>query len=54
VYGVQTNTWKTVGSLNQPRGGAIGAFLLASGDVLVVGGTDQNGVPLATAEVYHP
>jgi len=54
VYGAQTNTWKTVGSLNQPRGPALGAFLLASGEVLVVGGTDANGIPLATAEIYHP
>jgi len=54
VYAVATNAWRTVGSLNQPRGGAVGAFLLASGAVLVVGGTDQNGAPLATAEIYHP
>jgi hypothetical protein len=43
-----------VGSLNQPRGGAIGAFLLSSGEVLVVGGANQNGMALATAEIYHP
>jgi hypothetical protein len=54
VYDVQTNAWKTVGSLNQPRAGAIGAFLLPSGEVLVVGGTDQGGAPLATAEIYVP
>jgi|HubBroStandDraft_6_1064221.scaffolds.fasta_scaffold07564_4 hypothetical protein len=54
VYGAQTNTWRTVGNLNQPRGGAVGAFMLASGNVLIVGGTDQNGNPLATAEIYHP
>ena len=54
VYGARTNSWRTVGSLNQPRGGAIGALLLSSGDVLVVGGADQNGIALATAEIYHP
>lgn len=54
VYGASTNTWRTVGDLNQPRGGAIGAFRLASGDVLIVGGADENGTPLATAEIYHP
>jgi hypothetical protein len=43
-----------VGNLNQPRGGAVGAFMLASGNVLIVGGTDENGIPLATAEIYHP
>jgi hypothetical protein len=54
VYSAATNTWRTVGSLNQPRAGAVGAFLLASGEVLIVGGTNENGTPLATAEIYHP
>jgi hypothetical protein len=54
VYEAQTNAWKTVDNPNQPRGGPVGAYLLASGDVLIVGGTDLNGAPLATAEIYHP
>jgi hypothetical protein len=32
----------------------VGAFLLLSGDVLIVGGDDASGAPLATAELYHP
>lgn len=54
VYDAGTNTWRTVGSLTQTRSGAVGAYLLASGDVLIAGGEDESGMPLATAEVYHP
>jgi hypothetical protein len=39
--------------MTQARSGAVGAYLLPSGDVLVVGGADESGVPLATAEIYH-
>jgi hypothetical protein len=53
LYSGTTNTWSTVGSMTQPRSGAVGAYLLSSGDVLVVGGADESGVPLATAEIYH-
>jgi len=54
VYVASTNTWRTVGNMTQSRSGAVGAYLLASGDVLIAGGVDQSGVPLATAEIYHP
>jgi N-acetylneuraminic acid mutarotase len=54
VYSASTNMWRNVGNMTQARGGAAGAFLLASGDVLIVGGDDASGAPLATAEVYHP
>jgi hypothetical protein len=54
VYVAATNTWHTVGPMTQPRSGAVGAYLLASGDVLIAGGEDASGAPLATAEIYHP
>jgi N-acetylneuraminic acid mutarotase len=53
VYAVTTNTWASVGNLTEPRGGLAGAYVLASGDVLIVGGTDPSGAALATAEIYH-
>jgi hypothetical protein len=54
VYQAATNMWRTVGNMTQARSGAVGAYLLASGDVLIAGGDDQTGLPLATAEIYHP
>ncbi len=54
VYQAATNMWRTVGNMTQARSGAVGAYLLPSGDVLIAGGDDQSGVPLATAEIYHP
>jgi Putative Ig domain/Galactose oxidase, central domain len=43
--------FKTTGSMASPRV-AHTATLLNNGEVLVAGGTDANGVPLATAEIY--
>jgi hypothetical protein len=54
VYSWATNAWSTVGHMTQARSGAVGAYLLASGEVLVAGGADESGMPLATAEIYHP
>lgn len=54
VYSASTNMWHNVGNMTQARSGAVGAFLLPSGDVLIVGGDDASGAPLATAELYHP
>ncbi|MGH7437395.1 MAG: hypothetical protein ACRENE_17085, partial [Polyangiaceae bacterium] len=54
VYSAASNIWRNVGNMTEARGGAAGAFLLASGDVLIVGGDDASGAPLATAEIYHP
>jgi hypothetical protein len=54
VYSAATNMWHNVGTMTQARSGAVGAFLLPSGDVLIVGGDDASGAPLATAEIYHP
>ncbi len=53
VYRVSTGLWTAVGDLHQPRS-AGRAFLLPSGEVLIAGGSDANGAPLATAEIYHP
>jgi N-acetylneuraminic acid mutarotase len=53
VYHHATGLWTAVGSLHQARSGCRG-FLMPSGEVLVVGGGDANGAPLATAEIYHP
>jgi Galactose oxidase, central domain len=47
-----SGTWTTTGSLNIPRGGHT-ATLLASGQVLVVGGEDASGF-LTSAELYNP
>jgi Galactose oxidase, central domain len=47
-----SGTWTTTGSLNIPRGGHT-ATLLASGQVLVVGGEDAGGF-LKSAELYNP
>ncbi len=54
VYSWMTNAWSTVGHMTQARSGAVGAYLLVSGEVLIAGGADESGMPLATAEIYHP
>jgi hypothetical protein len=53
VYQAATNMWHTVGNMTEPRSGAVGAYLLPSGNVLIAGGDDATGMPLATAEVYN-
>jgi hypothetical protein len=53
VYRNATGLWTAVGPLHQPRQGSRG-FLLRSGEVLVVGGSDPSGTALAAAEIYHP
>ena len=47
------NTWVVTGSLNTARYGAT-ATLLTNGLVLVAGGNDGSGAPLASAELYNP
>ena len=48
-----TGSWKLTGAMAQARTGAAAAAL-NSGNVLVTGGTDQNGVVSASAEIYGP
>jgi hypothetical protein len=53
VYRNATGQWTAVGSMHQARQGSRG-FLMTSGDVLVVGGADENSNALTSAEIYHP
>src|SRR5437773_242560 len=46
-------TWASIADLNQPRAEHT-ATLLANGTVLVAGGRDAAGQPLASAEIYDP
>src|SRR2546428_8453647 len=46
-------TWAPIADLNQARAGHT-ATLLANGTVLIAGGKDAAGRPLATAELYDP
>src|SRR5665811_2209240 len=48
-----TNTWSAAGSLATARIYHT-ATLLPSGQVLVAGGFDGSGIPLASAELYDP
>jgi hypothetical protein len=53
VYAAATGLWTAVGDLHQARTASRG-FVLPSGEVLVVGGSDTGGPALASAELYHP
>ena len=48
-----TNTWSSAGQMTEARTGAV-AVQLTDGRILITGGSDSNGVPQATAEVYDP
>ena len=48
-----TNTWSSAGHMTEARTGAA-AVQLPDGRILITGGSDSNGVPQATAEVYDP
>ncbi|MGA2909232.1 MAG: kelch repeat-containing protein, partial [Terracidiphilus sp.] len=48
-----TNTWSSAGHMTEARTGAA-AVQLTDGRILITGGSDSNGVPQATAEVYDP
>src|SRR5207244_7226708 len=45
--------WSFTGNMSTARS-AHTATLLSNGQVLVVGGIDTNGAPLASAELYNP
>src|SRR5579871_6535017 len=49
----KSNTWISVGQMTQSRTGAA-AVQLNNGRILITGGTDANGKPLATTEMYDP
>jgi hypothetical protein len=53
LYHPATGTWTTTGSLNFPRDGQP-AWLLPDGQVLVVCGIHDPGVPQCVAELYNP
>ncbi len=52
LYNPSTGQWTTTGNMSTPRF-AHGVALLQSGQVLVAGGANANGL-LATAELYEP
>ena len=53
IYDPQSNVWQAAGELAEGRCWPT-ATTLADGRVLVVGGQDRTGQPLASAEVYDP
>jgi N-acetylneuraminic acid mutarotase len=52
VPNVPSGTWQATGDMAAPRTGAT-ATLFPDGRLMIVGGTDANGEPLATAEFYN-
>ena len=53
VYDPRANSWQAAGQLAEGRCWPT-ATLLADGRVLVLGGSDRNGRPVASAELYDP
>ena len=53
LWAQEPGTWAPMGNLTQARAGHT-ATLLADGTVLIAGGKDAAGQPLATAELYDP
>jgi N-acetylneuraminic acid mutarotase len=53
LYDPTTGTWMPTGAMPAGRTGA-GATVLSSGRVLVAGGEDGTGTPVAGAQVYQP
>ncbi|MEI2688565.1 MAG: kelch repeat-containing protein [Anaerolineae bacterium] len=53
VYDPRANSWQAAGELAEGRCWPT-ATLLADGRVLVVGGSDRTGQPVAGAELYDP
>ena len=52
-YGQVSNTWSSAGQMSQARTGAA-AVLLRDGRVLITGGSDASGLPMASAEFFSP
>src|ERR1700716_3640509 len=53
TYNTSTGNWTATGSMTQARQN-FPAVVLSSGKVLVSGGADGTGTPLAGAELYDP
>ncbi len=55
VYDPSTNAWTSVANtMSSPRGNYPAVALLPNGSVLIAGGADSSGTPLATADIYNP
>jgi hypothetical protein len=53
IYNAATGNWAATGSMTQARQ-SFPAVVLHNGNVLVSGGADATGTPLAGAELYNP
>src|SRR2546428_13429066 len=53
LWAQEPGTWAPMGNLTQARAGHT-ATLLINGTVLIAGGKDATGQPLASAELYDP
>jgi MBG domain (YGX type)/Galactose oxidase, central domain/Kelch motif len=53
AFAQSSNTWSAAGQMIQTRTGAAAA-LLSDGRVLITGGTDSNGMPQISAEIFDP
>ena len=53
VYDPVANTWNAVAGLGTARQTHT-ATLLATGNVLITGGSDSGGFPIASVEIYNP
>lgn len=55
IYDSGTGTWRVAANMSGPRSHHSTTRLLdGDGSVLIVGGRDLNGVPMASAELYNP
>ena len=53
TYAQSSNVWSANGQMLQPRTGAASAPL-SDGRILITGGSDSNGVPQASSEIFDP
>jgi hypothetical protein len=54
LYSPSSGTWTATGSMSTGRSFSFALTLLTNGQVLVAGGWDSSGRPLASAELYTP